>query len=139
MRNAFINRLKNNSNCVKEIDTDDRKRVWFSLSYTIGKRDWLSRSLMRKLNRCCNESVTYSENVNLTENVKLYKINKLALFYDTTYPIQLENKENVIYRITCLGYFNKFIGKTGRNLITRLDKHCTKPEQTMYQHLSKYT
>ena len=128
MRNAFINRLKNNSNRVKEVDTDDRKRIWFSLSYTIGKRDWLTRSLMRKLNRCCNETVNF---------VKLYKINKLALFYDTTYPIQLE-KKNVIYRITCLGCFNKFIGKTGRNLITRLDKHCTKPEQTMYQHLSKY-
>ena len=47
-----------------------------------------------------------------------------------------ENKANIVFRITCPDCFNKDILKTDGNLITRLDKHHTKPEQPKYQHLS---
>ena len=46
--------------------------------------------------------------------------------------IQFQQKANVIYRITCLGCYNKYIEKTERNIITRLDEHGTKPDQPMY-------
>ena len=51
------------------------------------------------------------------------------MFYYTKDPIKIENKTYVIYRITCSGYFNKYMGKTDHNLISWLDKHITKPEQ----------
>ena len=50
--------------------------------------------------------------------------------------IQFQQKANVIYRITCSGCYSKYIGKTDRNIITRLDEHGTKPDQLMYQQLT---
>ena len=50
--------------------------------------------------------------------------------------ISVEQKYDVIYRITCPGCFQKFVGKTDRNLITRPDEHGTKVDQPMYQHQS---
>ena len=39
-----------------------------------------------------------------------------------------------------IGCFNKYIGKTDRNIITRIDEYGTKPEQSMYQqHLANCT
>ena len=50
--------------------------------------------------------------------------------------IQFQQKANVIYRTTCPRCYNKYIGKTDRNIITRMDEHGTKPDQPMYQHLT---
>ena len=36
--------------------------------------------------------------------------------------------------LNCPVCYNKYIGKTDRNIITRMDKHRTEPEQPMYQH-----
>ena len=58
------------------------------------------------------------------------------MFCNTKNSISVEQKYNVIYRITCPGCFQDYVGKTNRNLITRIDKHGTKVEQPMYQHLS---
>ena len=66
----------------------------------------------------------------------VYKTNKLSIFCNTKDSISAEQKSNVIYRITCPGWFQKYVGKTNRNLITRLEKHGTKVDQPMYQHLS---
>ena len=77
---------------------------------------------MRKLNKCFNEKLNF---------IMIHKTNKLAVFCNTKDPIKLENKVNVIYRITCPGYFNKYLEKTDRNLITTLDDHDTKSELPM--------
>ena len=50
--------------------------------------------------------------------------------------IQIQQKPNLIYRIRCPGYYNEHIGKTDRNIITRLDQHGTKPDQPMYLYLT---
>ena len=57
------------------------------------------------------------------------------MFCNTKDSISVEQKSNVIYKITCPGCFQKYVGKTDRNLITRLDEHGTKVDQSMYQHL----
>ena len=48
------------------------------------------------------------------------------MFCNTKGNISVEQKSNVIYRITCPGCFQKYVGKTHRNLITRLKKHGKK-------------
>ena len=53
----------------------------------------------------------------------IYKTNKLSIFFDIKDSIFVEQKSNVIYRITCSGYFQKCVDKTDRNLITTLDEH----------------
>ena len=42
----------------------------------------------------------------------------------------------IICRITCPGFYNKYIEKTDRNIIARMDEHGIKPEEPMYQHLA---
>ena len=58
------------------------------------------------------------------------------MFCNPKDSISEEQKSNVIYRITSPGCFQKYVGKTDRNLITRLDKHGTKVDQPIYQLLS---
>ena len=58
------------------------------------------------------------------------------MFCSNTDQIQFQQKANVIHRITCSGCYNKYIEKLTRNIITRMDKHGTKPDQSMYQHVT---
>ena len=50
------------------------------------------------------------------------------MFFNTKDSISVEQKSNVIYKITRPGCFQKYVGKTDRILITRLDEHGTKVE-----------
>lgn len=58
------------------------------------------------------------------------------MFQTNKGPIKLENKANVINRITCPGCFNKYIKK--KIAATLLDQNAqgTKHDQPMYQLLS---
>ena len=57
------------------------------------------------------------------------------MFCNTKDSLSVEEK-SVIYTITYTGGFQRYIGETDRKFITRLDKHDTKVDQPMYQHLS---
>ena len=46
-------------------------------------------------------------------------------------------KLNVVYCSTCPECNEKYIDKTGCNLVTHLYKHGSLDDQPMYQHLSK--
>ena len=127
VRNSLLKRLNSNINKTKEQTVDDRKKIWLNLSYLGDKGDHLTKSLIRILNKCFNENVKF---------IKRYKTNKLGMFCSNKDHIQFQTKANVVDRITCPGCYNKYIGKTGRNIITRMDQHGTKPDQPMYQHLT---
>ena len=124
VRNSIINRIKSNGNRNGNINNnkDDRKVIWMNLPYLGMKSEQLTKSLIRKLKKSFKESVKLKT---------IYKTNKLSMFYNTKDNISREQKYNVIYRITCPGCFQKYVGKTDRNLITRLDKHGTKVDQPM--------
>ena len=49
--------------------------------------------------------------------------------------IQFKQKANGVYKTTCPGCYKKYIGRTGRNIITRMDEHDQPANQPMYQHL----
>ena len=114
--NSLLKRLNSNINKTKEQTVDDRKKFWLSLPYLGGKGDRLAKILFRKLNKCFNEYVKF---------IKCYK---LATFCSNKDHIQFQQKANVIHRITCSGCYSKYIEKTDRNIITRLDEHRTKPD-----------
>ena len=125
--NVLLKRLNSNMNKSKEQTVDNRKKVWLNLPYLGDEGDRLTKSLIRKLSKCLNENVKF---------IKRYKTNKLAMFCSNKDHIQIQQKANVIYRITCPDCYNKYIGKTDRNIITRLDEHGTKPDQPMHLHLT---
>ena len=128
VRNFIINRLKSNINRNGNINSnkDDRKVTWINLPYLGKKGEQLTSSLIRKLKRSFKENIKFK---------MVYKTKKLSMFCNTKGSIPAEQKSNVIYRITCPGCFQKYVGKTDRNLITRLNEHGTKSDQRMYQHL----
>ena len=129
VHNFIINRLKSNVNRNDNINNnkDYRKVIWINLPYLGKKGEQLTNSLIRKLKRSFKESVKLKT---------IYKTNKLSMFCNTKDNISVEQKSNVIYRITCPGCFQKYVSKTDRNVITRLNEHGTKIDQPMYQHLS---
>ena len=51
--------------------------------------------------------------------------------------IPIHQKANVIYKVTCHGCNEDYIGKIDRSLVTRLNEHASHEIQPMYQHLSK--
>ena len=95
---------------------DDRKVIWINLPYLGKKGEQLTNSLIRKLKRSFKENIKFKT---------VYKTNKLSMFCNTKDSISAEQKSNVIYGITCPGCFQVYVGKTDRNLITRLDEHGT--------------
>ena len=119
VRNSLLKRLNSNMNKTKEQTVDDRKKVWLNLPYLGDKEDHLTKSPIPKLNKCFNENAKF---------IKPCKTNKLAMSCTNKEHIQIQQKANVLYRITCPGYHNKYIGKTDRNIITRLDEYETKPD-----------
>ena len=129
VHNSIINRLKSNVNRNDNINNnkDDRKAIWINHPYLGKKGEQLTNSLIRNLKRSFKENVKFK---------MVYKTNKLSMFCNTKDSISVEQKSNVIYRITCPGCFQIYVGKIDRNLMTRLDKHGKKVEQPMYQHLS---
>ena len=56
------------------------------------------------------------------------------MFCPTKDRISWSQKANVIYIILCPGCHNDYVGKTDRNLITRLSEHGEKKDQAMSQH-----
>ena len=70
-------------------------------------------------------------------NVKIvvkYRTSKSSMFCPTKDRISWNQKANVIYIIQCSGCHNDYVGKTGRNLRTRLSEHGKKEDQPMFQH-----
>ena len=125
VRNSVISRLKSNLNRNDNINNnkDHRKVIWINVPYLGKKGEQLTKSFTRKLKRSFKENIKFKT---------VYKTNKLSMFCNTKDVISTEQKSNVIYRITCPGCFQKYVGKIDRNLTTRLDEHGTKVDQTMY-------
>ena len=66
----------------------------------------------------------------------MYKTNKLAMFCSNKDKVDLLNKANVVYLFTCPGCSKTYIGKTERNLITRLEEHVEGRESAINSHLN---
>ena len=79
VRNSLLERLNSNINKTKEQTVDGSKKVWLNLPYLGDKGDHLTKSLIRKLNKYCNENVKF---------INRYKTNKLAMFCINKHYIQ---------------------------------------------------
>ena len=125
VRNSVIKPLNTNKSHSRSADDDDRKKIWLDLPYNgkLGKK--LVTSLIKKLKRY------FKVNVKI---VVKYRTNKLYMFCPTKDRISWNQKANVMYIIQCPGCHNDYVGKTDRNLITRLSEHGKKEDQPMFQH-----
>ena len=128
----MINRLKssvNRNDNINNNNKDDRKFIWINLSHLRKKGEQLTNSLIIKLKRSFKENVKFK---------MVYKTNKLSMFCNTKDSISVEQKSNVFYKITFPGCFQKYVGKTERNVITRPDEHGTNVDQPMYKEFNNF-
>ena len=77
----------------------------------------------------------FSDNVKF---VTLYSTSNLSHYCSNKDPVPFLQKANVIYRLTCPGYVQHYIGKTDCSLAFRLCRHATRSEQPMFRHLFNF-
>ena len=125
VRNPVIKRIETNKSHSRLTHDDDRKKIWLDLPYNGKQGEKLVTSLVKKFKRY------FEEIVNI---VVKYRTNKLSMFCPTKSGISRNQKANLISIIQCPGCHNDYVGKTDRNLITRLSEHGKKEDQPMLQH-----
>ena len=85
----------------------------------------MKKNCFRKVQKCLKENVRF---------ITCYKTKKTTMFCSAKDSVPKHQKANVIYKITCLGYNEDYIGKTDCNLVTKLNEHASREDEPMYQH-----
>ena len=69
--------------------------------------------------------------------VVIYDTKKISFYCNVKDKVPHEQRNNIVYRIRCPGCGGKYIGKTERCLISRMNEHGTRDTEPMFKHLSK--
>ena len=101
---------------------DDRKIIWIRLPYLGNIGDSLKKHCLKEVQKCLKENVRF---------ITSYETKKTAMFCSAKDSIPIQQKANVIYKVTCPGCNEDL------NLVTRLNEHTSREDQPMYQHLSE--
>ena len=86
----------------------------------------MKKNCLKKIQKCLKENVRF---------MTCYETKKTAMFSSAKESILIHQKANII--ITRPGCNEDYVGKTNRNLVTRLNEHTFREDQPMYQQLSK--
>ena len=135
---SLINRLikeKKNPSAVSESESESNSEpeapsIWLNLPYAGPKGETLVRSLTRKLRRYLKKN---------TRIVVRCKSKYLSFLCSTKDKVPLEQRSNIIYEIQCPGCGEKYIGKTDRCLLIRMNEQGTRVDQPMFRHLTSCT
>ena len=77
---------------------------------------------------------------NLIQPVKfvvIYDTKKISYFLPKKDKILNPLRSNIVYEFTCPGCNSSYVGKTERNLATRLSKHSDPQKSSISKHLSE--
>ena len=102
-------------------------KIWIRIPYLGRKGEFLVKKLVKKIQR------------NLTEPVKfvvLYQTKKISYFLPKKDKVPDLQRSNLIYEFTCPGCNESYIGKTERNLNTRLKEHLDPAKSAISKHLT---
>ena len=93
--------------------SENRPTLWLNVPYLGKHGDFLIKNLEKKLRKSLSDF-----------NLKvIYKTTKIAMFCSNKDPIDKLMKANVVYCFNCPFCAKSYVGKTDRNLITRLSEH----------------
>ena len=111
-----------------DFSDDPRPKIWIRIPF-LGKRgEFLVKKILRKILR------------NLTQPVKfvvIYDTKKISYFLPKKDKIPNTSRSNLVYEFTCPGCNSSYIGKTERNLATRLSEHSDPQKSSIAKHLSE--
>ena len=144
MRFSIIRKLKakyevnSNTYCSKhytnelppqnDFSDDPRPKIWIRILFLGKQGEFLLQKLLRKIQR------------NLTQLVKfvvIYDTKKMSYFLPKKDKIPNTSRSNLVYKFTCPGCNSSYIGKTERNLATRLSEHSHPQKSSIAKHLSE--
>ena len=107
--------------------SEEKPTLWLNLPYLGKNGQFLINNLEKKLRKCLSD---FKFKIVL-------KTNKISMFCSNKDKIEKIKKANVVYLFTCPGCSKKYIGKTQRNIVTRLEEHAKgNQESAIYQHLN---
>ena len=69
--------------------------------------------------------------------VVIYDTRKISYFLPKKDKIPNSSRSNIVYEVTCPGCNSSYIGKTERNLATRLSEHSDPQKSSISKHLSE--
>ena len=117
-RNSIIKRLKTYPKKIEK-EKNDRKIIWIRLPYLSNIGDSMKKNCFKKIQIFLKENFCF---------ITYYETKKTAMFCSVKKRIPINQKTNVIYKVTCPGF-------NDRNLVTRLNELAFREDQPMYQHL----
>ena len=130
---ALLHRLISNvrnRDVINEINNnrENKTEIFFRLPYTGSKGEQLVTHCLMKIKRCLKINVKF---------VVIYDTKKISFYCNVKDKFPHEQKNNIIYRITCPDCGGKYIGKTERCTISRMSEHGTPDTEPMIKHLSE--
>ena len=106
--------INNTGSLADNTPEENIPKVWLRVPYLGKQGEHLVRKLIRKLQR------------NLTKRVKfivIYQTKKISYFLPKKDKIPELDRNNLVYEFSCPSCSKTYIGKTSRNLRTRLTEH----------------
>ena len=131
VRKTLCNKFQKETTKVDRTNIE-KPMLWLNLPY-LGKNGQFSvKNLERKLRKCLSDF-----------KLKVVcRTNKFSMFCSNKDKIDPLKKANVVYCFTCPGCAKKYIGKTERNLITRVEEHARGKkgdDSAIHSHLESCT
>ena len=127
VRRAFFKKLQMPKvNRAADENKGEKKLVYIKVPYLGEKGEQLLKSLVHKLKRYTKPNLEF---------VCRFNTKKLNMFCPSKDKISDLQKSDLIYKLTCPGCGEIYIGKTDRCLGIRLNEHGTREDQPMYRHL----
>ena len=102
--------------------------IFFCLPYAGIIGEQLVKHCLKKIKRSLKIDVNF---------VVIYDTQKFWFYCNVKDKVCHEQRNNIIYRITCPGCGKKYIGKTERCLISRMNEHGKQENEPMFKHLSE--
>ena len=120
---------KINNQTDQDRTSENRPTLWLNVPYLGKSGDFLIKNLEKKLRKSLSD---FKLRV-------IYGTNKINMFCSNKDPIQKLMKANVVYCFTCPGCSKTYVGKTDRNLITRLTEHAKGKgdDSAIFTHLKR--
>ena len=84
---------------------------------------------LKNIRRCLKINVKF---------VVIYDTKKISFYCNVKDKVPYEQRNNIIYRIRCPGCGGKYITKTERCPISRINEHRTRDTQALFKHLSEW-
>ena len=136
IRFSIIRKLKERQNLSKnhlteqtgtDTSEDVSPKIWLRIPFLGKQGEFLVKRLIKKIQR------------NLTRPVKfivIYQTKKVSYFLSKKDKIPDLSRSNLVYQFTCPGCSKAYIGKTERNLATRLSEHSDPLKSAISKHLT---